>query len=119
MDCLDENGEEDIEIPKALGDIFESVAGAIYLDSGMSLDAVWKVYYRMMKPHIGEWLLAVVQTGPVNNQPPSASNVYLFSKFFHRSAVHFLFLHSLKLRSHHKGGATLPCEIWPAVEQLS
>lgn len=45
--------EEDIEVPKALGDIFESVAGAIYLDSGMSLDAVWRVYYAMMKPEIG------------------------------------------------------------------
>ena len=52
----DEDDEEEVEmeIPKALGDIFESVAGAIYLDSGMSLDAVWKVYYRMMKPHIGQ-----------------------------------------------------------------
>ncbi|ELU12939.1 hypothetical protein CAPTEDRAFT_223153 [Capitella teleta] len=52
---LEEDGEgteEDIEIPKALGDIFESVAGAIYLDSGMSLDTVWQVYYRMMKPQI-------------------------------------------------------------------
>lgn len=52
----DEDGEEegeDIEIPKALGDVFESVAGAIYLDSGMSLDTVWCVYYRMMKPQIG------------------------------------------------------------------
>lgn len=46
---------EDTEIPKALGDIFESVAGAIYLDSGMSLDTVWRVYYRMMKPQIGAW----------------------------------------------------------------
>ena len=44
---------EDIEVPKALGDIFESVAGAIFLDSGMSLDAGWKVYYKMMKPEIG------------------------------------------------------------------
>jgi endoribonuclease Dicer len=44
---------EDIEVPKALGDIFESVAGAIFLDSGMSLNAVWKVYYKMMKPEIG------------------------------------------------------------------
>lgn len=42
----------DVEVPKALGDIFESVAGAIFLDSGMSLDAVWKVYYPMMKPEI-------------------------------------------------------------------
>ena len=40
---------EDIEVPKALGDIFESVAGAIYLDSGLSLDTVWKVYFRMMR----------------------------------------------------------------------
>ena len=49
----DEDGE-DVEIPKALGDIFESVAGAIYLDSGMSLDTVWRVYYRLMKPQIGK-----------------------------------------------------------------
>jgi len=40
---------EDIEVPKALGDIFESVAGSIYLDSGLSLDSVWAVYYRMMR----------------------------------------------------------------------
>ncbi|KAB0798298.1 hypothetical protein PPYR_09291 [Photinus pyralis] len=43
---------EDVEVPKALGDVFESVAGAIFLDSGMSLDAVWRVYYRMMKNEI-------------------------------------------------------------------
>lgn len=42
-----------MEVPKALGDVFESVAGAIYLDSGMSLDAVWRVYYGMMKNEIG------------------------------------------------------------------
>lgn len=45
---------EDIEVPKALGDIFESVAGAIYLDSGMSLEAVWKAYYPMMRPEMGK-----------------------------------------------------------------
>ncbi|XP_053212682.1 endoribonuclease Dicer-like [Panonychus citri] len=43
---------EDIEVPKALGDVFESVAGAIYLDSGFSLDTVWRVYYNMMKPEM-------------------------------------------------------------------
>ncbi|KAG9509225.1 Endoribonuclease Dicer, partial [Fragariocoptes setiger] len=43
---------EDIEVPKALGDVFESVAGAIYLDSGMSLDTVWRVYFQMMRPEI-------------------------------------------------------------------
>jgi len=55
---LIEEGEseeaEDVEVPKALGDVFESVAGAIYLDSGMSLNAVWKVYYGMMKKEIGK-----------------------------------------------------------------
>jgi len=45
---------EDVEVPKALGDVFESVAGAIFLDSGMSLDAVWRVYYQMMKTEIGK-----------------------------------------------------------------
>lgn len=36
-----------MEVPKALGDVFESVAGAIFLDSNMSLDAVWKVDFYM------------------------------------------------------------------------
>ncbi|GIY47029.1 endoribonuclease Dcr-1 [Caerostris darwini] len=47
----------EVDVPKALGDVFESVAGAIYLDSGMSLDAVWKVYSRMILPamkHLSE-----------------------------------------------------------------
>ncbi len=43
---------EDVEVPKALGDIFESVAGAVYLDSGRSLDAVWRVYRRMMRAEV-------------------------------------------------------------------
>jgi len=45
---------EEIEVPKALGDVFESVAGAIFLDNGLSLDGVWKVYYKMLKPEIGD-----------------------------------------------------------------
>ena len=35
--------------PKVLADIFESVAGAIYLDSGDQLDIVWKVYKPLMQ----------------------------------------------------------------------
>ncbi|XP_075148746.1 endoribonuclease Dcr-1 [Haematobia irritans] len=46
---------EDVEVPKALGDVFESVAGAIFLDSSMSLDAVWHVYYNMMRPEIEQF----------------------------------------------------------------
>ncbi|VDM95207.1 unnamed protein product [Thelazia callipaeda] len=51
---IDEGEEEDIEVPKALGDIFESVAGAIYLDSGRSLNVVWRVFYILMKETIEE-----------------------------------------------------------------
>ena len=57
---------EDVEVPKALGDIFESVAGAIYLDSGLSLDAVWRVYYRMMKPEI-EYFSKNIPKSPVRD----------------------------------------------------
>ncbi|XP_055995249.1 endoribonuclease Dicer-like isoform X2 [Ostrea edulis] len=65
IDLSDDEGEgEDeehveLEVPKALGDIFESLAGAIYLDSGMSLDTVWKVYYRIMKPQIDKYLKSI------------------------------------------------------------
>ncbi|KAJ6645555.1 Endoribonuclease Dicer [Pseudolycoriella hygida] len=45
---------DDIDIPKALGDVFESVAGAIYLDSNYSLDAVWRVFYPLMKKEFEE-----------------------------------------------------------------
>lgn len=46
---------EDVEVPKALGDVFESIAGAIFLDSNMSLDVVWKIYSNMMKPEIEQF----------------------------------------------------------------
>ncbi|XP_073434169.1 endoribonuclease Dicer [Dendrobates tinctorius] len=60
----DEEKEEDIEVPKAMGDIFESLAGAIYMDSGMSLERVWQVYYPMMRPLI-EKFSANVPRSPV------------------------------------------------------
>lgn len=64
---------EDIEVPKALGDVFESVAGAIFLDSNMSLDAVWNVYYRIMKNEIGMVLNVHLQPHVSLND----TNVYL------------------------------------------
>ncbi|XP_051503207.1 endoribonuclease Dicer-like isoform X2 [Myxocyprinus asiaticus] len=60
----DEEKEEDIEVPKAMGDIFESLAGAIYMDSGMSIETVWQVYYPMMRPLI-EKFSANVPRSPV------------------------------------------------------
>lgn len=50
---------EETEVPKCLGDIFESVAGAIFLDSNKSFNTVWKVYYRMLKPFIEKFTTKV------------------------------------------------------------
>lgn len=55
---------EDIEVPKALGDVFESIAGAVFLDSGCSLDAVWSVFYPMMRGAIDQFT-AVVPKSPI------------------------------------------------------
>lgn len=43
----EDSTEEEIEYldpPKVLGDILESLAGAIFVDSGMSLEKVWEVF---------------------------------------------------------------------------
>ena len=39
-----------------LGDILESLAGAVFIDSGMSLEAVWKIFQPLFDKKIGEWL---------------------------------------------------------------
>ena len=36
-----------VEVPKVLGDILESVVGAVFLDSKMNLETVWNVYTRL------------------------------------------------------------------------
>ena len=54
----DANDVECIEAPKPLGDIFESVAGAIFLDSGLDIHTVWRVCYPMLKDFIGEFPIA-------------------------------------------------------------
>lgn len=54
LDERDSKNLEEIDVPKALGDVFEAVAGAIYLDSNYSLDAVWRVYYPLMKTEFGK-----------------------------------------------------------------
>ena len=44
---------ESVTVPKALGDIFESLAGAIFIDSENSLETVWNVFYKIMKKELG------------------------------------------------------------------
>ncbi|CAA9997749.1 unnamed protein product [Nesidiocoris tenuis] len=52
IDESDVNVGEAVDVPKALGDLFEAVIGAIYLDSGKSLDTTWGVVYRLMREEI-------------------------------------------------------------------
>ena len=67
------------QVPKALGDIFESVAGAIYLDCGMKLDPVWAVFYRMMRPEI-EAYIANVPKSPIRELLELEPETAKFSK---------------------------------------
>lgn len=49
LECEDDSSSaESVDIPKSLGDIFESIVGAVYLDSGLSLEKTWTVIYRLM-----------------------------------------------------------------------
>ena len=78
---VSEEEEEGIEAPKVLGDIFESVAGAIFLDSGMDLSKTWDVYYRMMKPYIGKLAIATLDHPPIQgNHPPPSPGKSLISR---------------------------------------
>lgn len=69
---------DEADIPKALGDVFEAVAGAIYLDSNYSLDAVWRVYYPLMKLEFGKRNILVLLS---QNIP------IIFVYFFQRSSA--------------------------------
>lgn len=39
---------EHVHIPKVLGDLFEALAGAVFLDSGLDLQETWKVFHKLM-----------------------------------------------------------------------
>ncbi|XP_011300777.1 endoribonuclease Dicer [Fopius arisanus] len=46
------NMAEYVEVPKILGDIFESIIGAIYLDTDKNLTKVWEILYSLMHQEI-------------------------------------------------------------------
>ena len=50
----EEEEEDEIEPPKVLGDLLESLAGAIFMDSGMDLQAVWGSLGPLFDEKIGE-----------------------------------------------------------------
>ncbi|KYM95939.1 Endoribonuclease Dicer [Cyphomyrmex costatus] len=49
------NLTEYIDVPKVLGDIFESLIGAIYFDCGKNLVKVWEIIYSFMHKEIDEF----------------------------------------------------------------
>ncbi|KAF6212356.1 hypothetical protein GE061_012878 [Apolygus lucorum] len=54
---------ESVEVPKVLGDLFESIIGAVYLDSGKCLKTTWDVVYRLMH----DVILSFSKNVPKNN----------------------------------------------------
>ncbi|XP_050430735.1 endoribonuclease dcr-1 isoform X3 [Adelges cooleyi] len=51
-DCM---AAEAIDVPKVLGDLFESLIAAIYLDCGRDLNFVWQFCYQLMEQEIIEF----------------------------------------------------------------
>ena len=60
-ESLDSDTEDvdELDPPKALGDILESVAGAIFIDSGCCLESVWRVFKPLFDEKIGKRSIVV------------------------------------------------------------
>ncbi|XP_018331371.1 endoribonuclease Dicer [Agrilus planipennis] len=50
---------EHIDVPKVLGDVFEAMVGAIFLDSGSNLHATWEFIHRVMWQEISTFKVNV------------------------------------------------------------
>ncbi|XP_028968970.1 endoribonuclease Dicer [Galendromus occidentalis] len=56
---------EQVDIPKPLGDLMESLMGAVFLDSGKDLDVVWAVLVRLMTEEFMRDAVINVRVNPV------------------------------------------------------
>lgn len=53
-DDIDEDEDNELlDPPKSLSDVFEAIVGAVFVDSGMSLETVWKTFEPILKPLLG------------------------------------------------------------------
>lgn len=52
MEETDRKMAEFVDVPKALGDVFESLVGAVFLDSNNDMAVTWKVIYGLMHNEI-------------------------------------------------------------------
>nr|AFB82635.1 dicer-2 [Penaeus japonicus] len=55
---------EDVEIPKALGDMVEAIIGAVYLDSNRSLKVAWQVIERILEDLLNT-SIQTIQLNPI------------------------------------------------------
>lgn len=46
---------DEVDVPKVLADLFESLVGAIFLDCGYSFDQVWRVVFPLIKVEFGSF----------------------------------------------------------------
>lgn len=78
-----QRANEEVEVPKALGDVFESLAGAVFLDSNLCLNTLWRVFFPLLRERIGTFVqssaalpiaaLAVFPLGCLSLSFPSSS----------------------------------------------
>lgn len=47
---------ESVDVPKAVGDLFESIVGAVFLDSGLDLNVTWQVIYGLLKTELNMFM---------------------------------------------------------------
>ncbi|VVC34156.1 PAZ domain,Helicase, C-terminal,Ribonuclease III domain,DEAD/DEAH box helicase domain,P-loop containing [Cinara cedri] len=72
---------ESIDVPKVLGDLFESLIAAIYLDCGRDLNFVWSICYKFLEHEIKEFstnvpknpicVLNQIKVWPIFSKPPA------------------------------------------------
>lgn len=48
-----------VDVPKVLGDVFESLIGAVFFDSGSNLQVTWQVIYKLMQQEICDFMVNV------------------------------------------------------------
>ena len=46
---------KDMDPPKVFSEILKSLAGAIFVDSGMNLESVWEILQPLFDKRISEW----------------------------------------------------------------
>ena len=60
-----------VEVPKVLGDLFESLMASIFIDSDFCLNTVWNVLHRFMAKELIKY----------PNQPPKTFLAYMYEKY--------------------------------------